>query len=413
MRRILLLASLSLGLVVAPPVRAQAVVDVVELPRPTWAAGFAVQTSMASPLVGVAVALPSGSGLDPADQPGAGRVAAEAVGEAVERRLGTGNAEAQIDLSPTRTILTFLVRPDRVEQLFDVLTEVGFGSGPGPEEIGAARARHANALRFQVDSPLREVGVERRALLYGTGDPRTRRPEGRLAAVESMPESVVEAARRTLFDAGEARVVAVGPIQAPTPAMTASSTPAAGGTTADGPAWTTGDRRVVTREVTNTWLTVAFPVPADLPRIAVLYVADRMALELNASPPDPGLFNASVSVVEMPEGEVVLVEAAVLPESADGFESRILALPAKLGTARDPAFFRFNRGRFRATRLVEEAAPEAAARRMAAELLTRGQILDFEEAVWTLDADTAADAAIALGTPRILVFGPDLGGLDP
>jgi hypothetical protein len=170
---------------------------------------------------------------------------------------------------------------------------------------------------------------------------------------------------------------------------------------------------VIVREVTNTWISVAFPVPADLPRVAVLFVADRMQQELDATPPDPGLFNVSVEVAEMPEGEVLVVEAAVLPDASERFERRILDLPARLAAERDPAFFRYHRGRFRAGRLIADAPPEQAAERMAAELLARGQILAFDEAVWSLDAATAADAASALGPPRILVFGPDLTGGRP
>ena len=170
---------------------------------------------------------------------------------------------------------------------------------------------------------------------------------------------------------------------------------------------------MVHRDVTNTWLSVAFPVPSDLPRIAVLYVADRMSQELNSLPPNRGLFNASVEVVEMPEGEVILVHAAVLPEAAGALESKIHGLPGTLALARDPAFFRIHRSRFRALRLVREAAPEEAATRMALELLTRGAILDFEDAVWTLDAGGAADAAASLGPPRTLVFGPSLAGGRP
>ncbi len=410
MRRAYLWVCMAIGLAVSDEARAQVATDVVELSRPTWAARFAVETVTSTPLVGIAVALPTGSGADPADRPGAGRLAAESVGEAVERRIGRGHAEARVDLGPDRATLVFLVRPERASELLEVLGEVGFGEGPGAEAIRAAQARHADALRFQQDSPLHDVGVERRALLYGNGDPRTRRPEGTLASVEGMSEGDVEAARRALFVRGDARVVAVGRAQSAAPSM-AGAADAADGPTA-GPAWSAADRRAVNREVTNTWITVGFPVPEGLSRIALLFVADRMSQELNASPPDPGLFDASVSVVQTSAGEIVLVEAAVLPESADGFESRILALPQRLASQRDPAFFRFHRGRFRSTRLVAEAPPEEAAARRAIDLLVRGEIFDFEEAVWTLDAQIAAEAALSLGPPRVLVFGPDLGGSD-
>ncbi|NNK62307.1 MAG: hypothetical protein HKO98_03790, partial [Gemmatimonadetes bacterium] len=338
-------------------------------------------------------------------------------------------------------VITFLVRPEQAAATLATLGEIGFGTGPSTATVATVRNRRAEVLRFELDSPLREVGVARRALLYGSGDPRTRPPGGTLAVVESAGDAEIDAARRTLFTTGDARVVAVGPIEsegamalvaqtppvAPPPTTTdtamvdpgvAAPTEAAlpsppGGTTSTGPAWTTPDRRMVVRDVTNTWLSVAFPVPAELARVAVLFLADRMQQELDATPPDPGLFNVSVEVVEMPEGEVLVVEAAVLPDASARFERRILDLPMRLAAERDPAFFRYHRGRFRAGRLVAEAPPEQAAERMAAELLARGRILAFDEAVWSLEASMAADAAAALGPPRILVFGPDLAGGRP
>jgi predicted Zn-dependent peptidase len=418
----------------------------IRLEAPSWAAHLEAISRPAAPMVGLAVALPRGSGADPVDRPGLGRLAAEAVVAEVEARMGAGEVEGRASVAPDRTVISFLVRPDQAAAVLATLGDVGFGAGPATGTVAAIRERRADVLRFELDSPLREVGVERRALLYGSGDPRTRPPGGTLAVVESAQDAEIDAARRSLFRDGQARIVAVGPVEvagaiplaARTPAVPpaaaadsssaaadpSNSAPAAvpagvaspappGGTTSTGPAWTMPDRRVVVREVTNTWISVAFPVPADLPRVAVLFVADRMQQELDATPPDPGLFNVSVRVAEMPEGEVLVVDAAVLPDASDRFERRILDLPARLAAERDRAFFRYHRGRFRAGRLIADAAPEQAAERMAAELLTRGGILAFDEAVWSLDVTTAADAAAALGPPRILIFGPDLDGDGP
>ena len=405
--------ALLVGLAAGTPEAGAAQASAGPVSAPGWAAVLEVVPRPASPVIEVAIAVPVGSGLDPADRPGAGRVAAEAVIVELESLLGRGNLEGRVTIAPDRTILTFLLRPGQLDEFLAAFGEAAFGAGPRAQALESARRQRAEVLRFEVDSPVREVAVERRSLLYGVGDNRNSPPEGTLESIEALDESQLQASRRSLFRPGDARVVVVGPAEPAPPASGVTPDPIPAGTTSAGPAWTVEERRPVSREVTNTWLSVAFPVPAELPRIAVLYVADRMSQDLNAQPPDPGLFNASVDVVEMPEGEVILVHAAVLPESAPGFESRILGLPGKLALARDPAFFRFHRGRFRAARLVLEAAPEAAAARMAVELLTRGAILDFEDAVWTLDADEAADAAAALGPPRTLVFGPSLGGGHP
>ena len=402
-----------LGLALATPQVgvAQARVDAVS--TPTWAAVLEIVERPASPIVGVSIAIPVGSVADPADRPGAVRVTAEAIVEEIETLVRLGNLEGRVSLAPDRTVLTFLVRPDRLDEFFEAFGQAAYGSGPRAQAVETARRQREEVLRFEVDSPVREVAIERRALLYGVGDTRNSPPEGTLESILALDEIQVQTTRRSVFRSGEARVVVVGPVASPAPAAGAPAARVPSGTTSAGPAWSVVDRRVVNRDVTNTWLSVAFPVPADLPRIAVLYVADRMSQELNALPPDPGLFSASVDVVEMPEGEVILVHAAVLPESADALESRIHALPGELALARDPAFFRLHRSRFRARSLVREAAPEEAAARMAVELLTRGAILDFEDAVWTLDAGGAADAAASLGPPRTLVFGPSLAGGRP
>lgn len=399
-----------------PEVAAQqdlAPVEVAAIATPSWAAALEVVERPASPVVGVSIAVPAGSRVDPADRPGAGRVAAEAVVRELESLLGLGNLEGRVTIGPDRLGLTFLVRPDRLDELLEAFGQVAYGAGPRAEAVEAARRERAGVLRFEVDSPVREVAIERRALLYGQGDPRNSPPEGTLESIEALDDAQVQSVRRGLFTSGDARVVVVGPVDAGGARPGGGGPSVPHGTTSAGPAWSVTDRRVVNRNVTNTWISVAFPVPADLARVAVLYVADRMSQELNATPPDPGVFNVAVEVVETPEGELIVVHAAVLPESSAAFEQRIMQLPRDLALARDPAFFRFHRGRFRASRLVREAAPEEAAARMATELLTRGAILDFEDAVWTLDADGAADAAASLGPPRTLIFGPDLTGGRP
>lgn len=397
--------------------------DPVRVSSPSWAEEIHIETRPAAPVVGVSVAFPVGSGSDANGLPGLGQVAGEAVVAEVEAQLGAGEVEGRARVTPDRTLLTFLVRPERVSALLDALGRATGSTPVSGASIETALQRRSEVLRFELDSPVAEGDQERRALLYGDGDPRVRPPGGTLTVVEGSGAAEVEAARRTLFT-GSAHLAIVGavvsadaqPMVAETPGVDSlapgpvvvSERPVAG-TTSAGPAWTAGDRRLVVRPVTNSWVTVAWPVPAELSRVAVLYLADRIHRELNASPPDPGLFNASAEVVELPAGEIILVRAAVLPDAAARFEATILDLPRTLSLARDTAFFRFNRGQFRASRLIAEAAPEAASDRMAVELLTRGVVLDFDDAVWDLTADIAADAAESLGDPRILVFGPELG----
>ena len=118
-----------------------------------------------------------------------------------------------------------------------------------------------------------------------------------------------------------------------------------------------------------------------------------------------------VRVEETPAGAVLMVEASVFPESAERWEARILGAMEGLATQVTPDdFFAWRRRRFRAARLVEEAAPEVEARRITADLLRDGRMRDLGVEIWSLRPEAVQAAARALGPPRIMLLGPDLAG---
>lgn len=139
-------------------------------------------------------------------------------------------------------------------------------------------------------------------------------------------------------------------------------------------------------------------------------MAHLLKEELDPTPPPPDRYNLDVRIQDTPRGPVLVVEAAVFPESADRWEQRILSVVRELADEEmGEDFFRWRRRRFRAARLLEEAAPEREAQRMAADLLRHGRVRNLGLEIWGLDALALQHAARSLGAPRIFLLGPDLG----
>jgi hypothetical protein len=129
---------------------------------------------------------------------------------------------------------------------------------------------------------------------------------------------------------------------------------------------------------------------------------------LSPSPPDPGVFNVQVHVEDTPDGPVLVVEAAVMPEVSELWERRILAAVAKLKDQADDVFFRQQRRRFRSAILLREGEPEAAALRMALDLAREGRVRPLQDEIWAIGPKDLAKATDDLQEPRVLLMGPDM-----
>jgi len=187
---------------------------------------------------------------------------------------------------------------------------------------------------------------------------------------------------------------------------TSSLGPAGGG----GFAWSGGRRQTLSRDVTNVWIGAAFPAPRDTPRTMLEFLGQRLADDLNPTPRDPGLFGTEVRVHDLPDGPVLIIEAAVMPEDHARWEARIVRTVAAMSERyEDPALFTLHRRRFRNETLVSEGAPEAEGRRIALDLLHEDRVRDLEAEIGAIDLDTIRRTIEALGEPRVLLFGPDLG----
>jgi hypothetical protein len=408
-----------------------------------------VEARPGSPVVGIALALPLGSAEDPDGGEGAARALAGVVARQVEATLGPGGGLARATVTPYRTTISVLATSGRLEDALQALLDAAFRRAPDAATTAAEFAELGEVLTFEAGAPILDVRRETHRLLYGSADPGSRPSEGTAAGLATLDVERLTAFQRTHYRPSESTLAIVGvdrvePVLAmvgivdlPVPDQAAVDSAgvepgadpvAEAGPPADpapqeavGPPdyrgalpWTVGDRVRISQEVTSTWIAAAYPVPDDLPTTLLDFITLRLHEEFNPTPGDPGLFSARVEVRQVPGGRALLIEAAVLPDAADRWESQVLQVVEALARPAEESFFRWQRRRFRASVLLGEAAPETAALRQATDLLLTGGVRTLADAVWVLDAATLATGVAALGPPRILVYGPDLvGGGSP
>ena len=164
---------------------------------------------------------------------------------------------------------------------------------------------------------------------------------------------------------------------------------------------------VIDQEVTSTWIAVAWPLPAGTPAVLLDFLVHVVREELNPTPPDPGLYRAEVRMERMGPSPVLLVNATVDPRVTLRWEERILR--ALESVAQDPprgAFFELTRRRYRASRLLEQALPEARALWLVRAQAEEGDVPLFTHAIWGLTREGLQGLGQSRGEPRILLFGP-------
>ncbi|HKK93785.1 MAG TPA: hypothetical protein VJ925_10140, partial [Longimicrobiales bacterium] len=138
------------------------------------------------------------------------------------------------------------------------------------------------------------------------------------------------------------------------------------------------------------------------------HLLHRVEEILNPVPGDPGTIGAGADVVRTPAGDLLVIRLTTLPFAAARWEDRIRALPSSITPPFDPEFFRWERRRFRAHLLLEDAHAGPRSLRIARDLLETGSVRALQQEAWELAPDDLAHAAERLGPPRILVFGPDV-----
>ena len=326
--------------------------------------------------------------------------------EQASRALDPALAQVSVEVGRATTTVTLLAVPHGWTDSWAQVERTAFQAPLDPTLLEAHRRTLLEQMAFEAGSPFRDFETEAVGMLAEPGSPFARPLRGTPTSVATIGPAALERFRDQAFRREAAALAVVGPVDA-TPLLPPAGAPAP----EDGDvAWLIGDRVSLVRDVTNTWISVAYPVPTSLPRTHLELLAHLMEEELDPTPPPPDRYGLDVRIEETPRGPVLVVEASVFPEASAAWEARILGVVRRL--ADEPMgedFFRWRRRRFRAARLLEESAPEAEARRLTGDLLRDGGVRDLEAELWSLDAGALQRAAQALGQPRIFLLGPDLG----
>lgn len=403
-------------------------------------------------VVTVAIRIPSGSSSDPAGRSGAAGLLAQVLRDETRRALGPDVAKVSAAVDRSATTFTVIVLPEAWPHAREMLDSVIFEAPLDDSLVARDKRAQLSRLSFESGSPGAEFQAEAALLLAGDDSAWARPVHGTARSLAEVDTGVLQRYRAAHYRREQAVRAVVGPravvsppspttptaadsAAAPVPDTVTASSPDSAGRAAPPPAtdtapvppapsvapaspprdttprlaWTTGRRVAETRDVTSTWIRVAYPVSSATPRIAAEMLADLVETDLSPTPPDPDRYSVDVELRDAPGGSVLVVDAIVFPEAADRWEAKITeAVQALAAKPMAPDFFAWRRRRFRTERLLQEAAPEAEAGRMAADLLRHGRVRDLGEEIWALDAEALRRAAFGLGEPRVLRFGPDL-----
>jgi hypothetical protein len=327
------------------------------------------------------------------------------------------DAAATVDVQRDAFVVTVTAGPDRWVSAYRTATNVVSRRDLSTERFEAARARLVNRMAFVAGAPVREFENEA-ARLYSAGElDWARPPDGIPESLQTLSVSDLDQYRRRNLVASRAAVAIVGPVDETAATGTAAglrdgmSREAASPTETGRSAWITGDRLLVTREITNTSLAFAYPLPPERGRTEVAFLAHVIGESLSSDPPDPGVYRAEASVRDGPTGPLLIIEAAVFPEVGSRWETRI-ATAVRTTQSINPdedVFFPWQQRRFRSRLMGSDAAPEGLGRRLTADLLRDGAPRDLDRDIRALTAAGLVELANSLGEPRILYFGPDMG----
>lgn len=407
-----------------------------------------------SRVVSVAIRFPAGSAQDPIGSEGRAFLFGRVLERTTEAELQRHNARLQVDVGPNEFLLTLLAPPHRWEEAYVELERALFTGTPPDSQVEAARTELIQILTFETGSPVRAFEAERAFLLHGSTDPAARPLRGTILSAGGIGPADLIAFRSEHLRRETGIVAVTGPIAAPeveavvgipvrtltlarsaalpsAPAASEGAAPAAAGTSTRPPlnralsaaqraplrvptassgrrAWETADRVVMDRELTSTWMAVAFPFPTGTPPLLLDFLAHLITEELNRTPPDPGLYGAQVWVERIRDAPVLVLSASVDPFEADLWEDRLDGALDRLGEAPPTgSFFELTRRRFRSNVFLELASPERMVQWMARQTaLGHTPPSDPEVAMWQLEREAVAEAARAGGPPRVLVYGP-------
>jgi len=386
-------------------------------PAPDTTMWIAVRERPRSTVVAATITYPVGSAADPEGRGGTAWLLSRTLETMLSDALGP-DAEARVKADRNRFTATVLATPGRWQAAYQTLLTVLHRRDVAADQLESTRARLLGRMAFEAGAPVREFEVEA-ARLYAAGEADwARPPDGVPESLQSITLNDLERYRDSHLHPAIGVVAVVGSVEVVSAISTAAElrsgstrrTSASRSTTSSQPAWLTGDRHVVAREITNTEIAVAYPLPAGHDRTEAEFLAYVLQESLNSDPPDPRVYRVEAGVQDAPGGALVVVEATVFPEAGARWEAQIedAVRLVRSTNPNEDVFFPWRQRRFRSAMLGAEASPDGLATRLNDDLLRAGAPRPLANQIDALTAIGLVDLANALGAPRILYFGPDL-----
>jgi hypothetical protein len=406
-------------------------------------------------VVAVALRFSAGSSMDPENREGTAFLLGRVLEAEGQRRLQTLSATLETTVARDEFTVTLRAPENEWDRAWSTVRELLAGPPISDAALNLARESQRERLVFEAGAPVRSFEVERDRFLLGAAHPGSRRLRGTASGLTSLSAADLNDFRSQRLRLDASVIAVVGPVtpaqvqgvlraptqlvgptrdagtpdsdaaprEDPTDTLTAEELPVAPAppplmrprplplrvpaTPLAPDAWVTGDRMVIDQEVTSTWIAVAWPLPAGTPAVLLDFLVHVVGEELNPSPPDPGLYRAEVRMERIGPSPVLLVNATVDPRVTLRWEDRILR--ALESVAQDPprgAFFELTRRRYRASRLLEQALPEARALWLVRSQAEDGEVPLFTHSIWGLTREGLQGLAQSRGEPRILLYGP-------
>ena len=396
LRTLSLAVALLSGLPILSPVRS--------LEAQTQVQTLHVETRPGARMTTLTLVFPEGARTDPADQSGVtfllGRTL-EAQAEAALLPLG-GSLTIRVEKQDSRVTLTIPTHQWTVawSRLRGLLASDSLSGALLERE----RARRLEELLFQQGAPVHTFLAQwhRHALAWALPveqDP-ARPAGGSLEDIRRLTLPALEARRRQVFRLDAAQALLIAPPDAPAiraieesvqdPIRPAPS--AAGGWEAE--------RLVVNRDLTSSWIGVAWPIPDEVHWVTARFLAHRLHEMLNPTLPEPGIYRTEVTLMRAGAATLLTVVATVDPGVTLRRERQILDAMALL--AAEPLqglTLDFSQRRWKSALALRRMEPSAEA--------DEGGILPDPEALSALLSGTRLrDLAAGLPAARILIYGP-------
>lgn len=404
----------------AKTLEAQATEAELESPQltPTAHSRGHVLVDSATVTVGFALHLPVGSASDPRGEEGTMALLAAGLQQVLEEQTRGVAAEAEVGFDRGGVTVLGRAAPEALRLLVDAVRRSAFERPLPVHPLEKGREALAARLRFESGAPVRSFQSQTAGVVF-------RSMAGWNRPVSGTEQSVAQIdldrlASSPVFSPAiraSATAAIVGPVDVESAHTLLGTLLGPDHGPPDGPdrglAWIDGERREFVTDITATWVAVALPVHRDVPTWKIELLAHHITEVLRPDLPRAGLVSPEVRLIEAQRLPVILITFAIAPELSDRWVERVLATARLEADAPpDERFFRWQRRRFRTTWLTKRAQPEQRAARLARGWdgqTPQDMEAPFATEVWRTDLE---DAARALGGPRILVFGPDLGGAE-